>query len=366
MGCTVIVPSYEPDERMVHTVEGLLEEGFTDVIVVNDGSSSECEKYFYYVSELPNVTLINHETNKGKGCAIKTGISYVLTSGKKVDGVVTVDADGQHTPKDIKKCVNELNDDKESVILGVREFNNKSVPIRSKFGNGLTSLVFRFCGIKISDTQTGLRVIPYKHLQLMTEISGDRYEYETQQLLEISKKNIPIKEVAIETIYLDENESSHFNPIKDSIKIYGVIFRSLFGKHGIGFEAFKYTISSFCSFLVDITLFSLISIILDCTNMDDALRILAATASARTISSIFNYFMNKKFVFCENESNKASMIKYFIMAVIQACLSYGGVYFITNILFSISAGPLETFIKIVIDSCLFCISFIVQKIWVFK
>lgn len=355
MKATVILPSLNPDEKMVNTVKGLLSEGFNDIVVVDDGSAEGHKKYFEEVKGFEGVEVLTHEVNKGKGRAMKTAFEYIVKNRNDINGVVTVDGDGQHLPKDIRNCVEAMEKEQDKVVLGVRNFSGPEVPPRSKFGNNLTKAVFRFaCGIKISDTQTGLRAIPFKYLPIMIEIEGERYEYETNQLLIIKQQNIKMHEVVIDTVYIDDNSSSHFNPIKDSIKIYKVIF--------------KFIASSLTSFLVDAILFTIINIILgsDAINMEPELRLLIATGGARIISSLVNYTMNRKVVFESKESVGGSMLRYYILCVCQAAVSYGLVYLFADVLFSVEVRLVETLIKFVVDMFLFFISFQIQQRWVFK
>jgi glycosyltransferase involved in cell wall biosynthesis len=223
---TVIIPTYNPDNKLVKLVEGLTEAGFGRIVVVNDGSKSQCQKYFDKVRKL-GVYVINHKVNKGKGRALKTAFQYCINDDKCI-GVITVDGDGQHLVKDIYACAQAmLNEDR--VIIGTRDFDSHEVPFRSRFGNSLTRFVFRvLCGIRISDTQTGLRAIPKRYLRRLASYQGERYEYETNMLLMMKKDNIKWSEVMISTVYLQDNESSHFNPIKDSWKIYKIIFKHRF------------------------------------------------------------------------------------------------------------------------------------------
>ena len=225
MKVTVIVPSYNPDEKMVDTVKGLLEYGFDDVLVIDDGSAKEKRVFFDEVKDLSGVTVLHHKVNRGKGRAMKTAFKYCIKNRPDIEGVITVDGDGQHLPKDIRNCLEVMEEEGDKVILGVRDFSKPDVPKKSKFGNNLTSAIFRVFGLKISDTQTGLRAIPKAYLKDMVRVEGERYEYETEQLLVLKQLGISIREVTIDTVYIDDNESSHFNPIKDSIKIYRVIFK---------------------------------------------------------------------------------------------------------------------------------------------
>lgn len=353
MKATVVLPSLNPDEKMVNTVRGLLSEGFADIVVVDDGSGKEHKKYFEEVQKLDGVEVLTHEVNKGKGRAMKTAFAYIMENRNDISGVVTVDGDGQHLPKDIRSCVEQMEREKDKVVLGVRDFSGPEVPARSRFGNNLTRAVFRFaCGIKISDTQTGLRAIPFRYLPVMVQIEGERYEYETNQLLVMKKQNIDMSEVIIDTVYIDDNSSSHFHPIKDSLKIYEVIF--------------KFLASSLCSFLVDILLFTAINLLLAQTSVGSQLRLLIATAGARIISSLVNYSMNRKVVFKSEESVSSSLPRYYLLCVCQAAVSYGLVYLFADILFHLNGSLLETLIKFVVDMCLFFVSFRIQQKWVFQ
>ena len=223
---TIVLPSLNPDEKLNKVVDGLLSAGFEDIVLVNDGSDEAHLEPFRQAAAHKEVTLLTHEVNKGKGRALKTAFSYVVDNRKQTAGVITVDGDNQHTVKDIRACAEKMLECKDKVILGCRDFTQDNVPWKSRVGNVSTSLVFRlFCGIKISDTQTGLRAIPYQYLPLMCEVEGERFEYETQMLFAIKKNHIGMEEVKIETVYLEDNASTHFDPIKDSLKIYKIIFK---------------------------------------------------------------------------------------------------------------------------------------------
>lgn len=216
---TIVLPSLNPDDKLNKVVDGLLEAGFKDIVLVNDGSDEAHLEPFRQAGLHKEVTLLVHEVNKGKGRALKTAFSYVVNNRKDSAGVITVDGDNQHTVRDIKACACKMLECKDKVILGCRDFSQDNVPWKSRVGNVSTSLVFRiFCGIKITDTQTGLRAIPYKYLPLMCEVEGERFEYETQMLFAIKRNHIGMEEVRIETVYLDDNASTHFHPIKDRLR----------------------------------------------------------------------------------------------------------------------------------------------------
>lgn len=231
MNIVAIVPSLNPDEKLMQVVTGLQGEGFDDIVLVNDGSSAAHLAPFQEAAALPGVTVLTHEVNKGKGRAMKTAFAWCLENRPGIAGVVTVDGDNQHRPKDVLACVKAMEQDPTKLWLGVRNFSLDHVPFRSKLGNTFTRGFMKLaCGVSVSDTQTGLRAIPASMLELMCEIRGERYEYETQMLLSVRDERLDIGEVIIDTVYIDENQTSHFNALKDSWKIYKIIFRHMFKK----------------------------------------------------------------------------------------------------------------------------------------
>ena len=229
MNVTIIVPSLDPDEKLLQVVEGLLSEGFRDILLVNDGSHADHVQPFVDAARHPEVTVLTHEVNRGKGRALKTAFAWCVENRPDIDGVVTVDGDNQHLPRDVRACAEAMLADPGKVWLGVRDFSLEHVPLRSRFGNTLTRGIMRMaCGVSVTDTQTGLRAIPAGILPLMTRIEGERYEYETEMLLSLRPAGVGLGEIVIETVYINENETSHFNALKDSWKIYRIIFRHMF------------------------------------------------------------------------------------------------------------------------------------------
>ncbi|MBE6671485.1 MAG: glycosyltransferase [Ruminococcaceae bacterium] len=343
---SVVLPSYKPDEKLRGVVHGLIESGFKDIIVIDDGGGEDYNKYFDEVRVFPEVTVLVHEVNKGKGRALKTAMEYYISNRSGV-GIVTADGDGQHVPSDIRACAEKMIE-KKGVVLGVRDFSKPDVPPRSKFGNKLTSFMFlTACGLKITDTQTGLRAIPAEYLPVFVQTKGERYEYETNMLLDFGKNNIPFDEVEINTVYIDENATSHFDPIKDSIRIYKQIL--------------KYIVSSVGSFVIDIAAFYVLMLLLGSVNNATII----CTVIARACSSVFNYTFNKKLVFGNNSSNIKTLFKYYALCIPQMLVSAGLVTLAEIIINTESAGIL-TLAKVVIDTFLFICSYVIQKKWVFK
>ena len=214
-----IIPCYNPPEVFSNIILELYSMGVRDVIIIDDGSDN---KRIFSIANKKGYTVIEHNTNKGKGEAIKSGIRYYRKHFiNKYKGIVMIDCDGQHRVWDMDKVGQEMiHSDK--FTMGVRNFNLEGVPFRNKIGNKITSLVFKWMfGLYIKDTQTGLRGVPNRLIDTVLRTDGERYEYEINMLIDIVKMKEEIKEVEIETVY-DNNEKrySYFNPFKDSYRIY--------------------------------------------------------------------------------------------------------------------------------------------------
>lgn len=352
MNISVIIPTYNPSDKLITVINGLVDAGFSSIIVIDDGSREDCQPIFSEAEKIPECVILHHEVNKGKGRGLKTGFNYVLENLPDCEGVVTTDDDGQHTPEDIRRCAEKMLECGKAV-LGARDFSGDNVPPKSKFGNNATRIVFRLlCGIKITDTQTGLRALPMSYIQPLTEIKGERFEYETNMLLEMKRLALDFVEVKIDTIYMDGNSGTHFNPFTDSIKIYAQIL--------------KFTASSFVCSLIDIAVFTLVNLLTGGLFADnEPLRIFVATVSARVVSSLTNYLLNRKAVFRSGKSTGRTLVRYYTLAVIQMAVSY----LLVNgliMLFKVPENLLQSLIKIVVDTVLFFASYGIQRDWVYS
>ena len=339
---SIIIPAYNPDENFIRVVEGLCQE-FSHVLVVNDGSSNNYSEVFAKVDSFSEVILIEHSTNKGKGAALKTAFEYLQNVEKtKHLGSITVDADGQHLLKDV---LNVYEQSKESgnnfFLIGVRDFS-ENVPLRSKFGNMLTLFMLQlFYGLKLSDSQTGLRYVPMRLYSDMIKIGGERYEYELHCLLFLHKIKETIIQCPIETVYLKNNGSSHFRPIQDSWIIYKIFF--------------KFGLSSIISFVIDIAVFAIMLLI---TN-----HVLVSTFTARVVSGGTNFWINKNYVFSAKQKYSkfiqifSYLLLWFSLILVSGALVSTVQEYSTNIIISF---------KIFVDSLLFIISYHIQKRIIFR
>ena len=332
-----IVPSYEPDEYLSLTVGQLLANDIS-VVVVDDGSGSAYQKFF---DALPaQVHRISYPVNQGKGHALKQGFAYIKDHYGEDCVAVTVDSDGQHGIADVLRVVAKAEKSPGALVMGSR-YLEKSAPLRSRFGNAMTRMVFGFAtGVSVHDTQTGLRAFSGSMMSRLCEIPGNRYEYEMNMLLEFTRDRVPIHELRIQTIYLDKNSRSHFHALKDSFRIYKDIL--------------KFAASSFIGFLTDYTVFSLLLL---CTGG----HIILSNVGARLISSIVNYTINRNVVFRNKSSILKSAFGYFLLAIGILIGNTLVLSLLVNIL-----GISSLAAKLITEIFFFAVSWLVQKLWIFK
>lgn len=335
----IIVPTLNPNTTILDEFLQKLKKEFKNILVYDDGCRDEYESYFKKI-EKDNILVLHHYVNLGKGRAMKDAFNYLLNNYPNIKGVVTADSDGQHSVKDIKRCAEEILQHPDSLILGCRNFNGKNVPARNRFGNKTTRGVLKaFVGISVTDTQTGLRGLSKEVMIKFMTTAGDRFEYETNQLIDTLSKNVPIKEIEIETIYVNGNTESHFNPVKDSIMIYKLFI--------------KYIVASSSSFVLDLLLFMLFNKLIPGSES-----ILLATICARILSCIYNYLLNANMVF--NNKNKSSFVKYLVLVAIQMIISGLTVQGLAKII-SLS----NVVIKLIVDIIIFMVNFIIQREFIF-
>ena len=340
----IVIPTLEPDQKLIKLLADIREvdQGLS-ILMIDDGSGDKYQNIFDQAEENFNVQVIHHPKNRGKGAALKTAMAAILVDYPEIDVMVTIDSDGQHSYSDMMKTVELAKHHPDGLVLGTRQFD-RNVPLRSKFGNLVTRMIMRITtGIQVSDTQTGLRVIPREFLPQLVEVSGDRFEYETNMLIETRKQGWPIYTQPIQTIYIEDNASSHFRIIKDSIAIYGVVF--------------KYILSSISSFLIDVLLYAVFIHLLNQLNLS---AIFIASILSRLISSLFNYYINQKFVF--QKSSSYALLKYYSLVILQISLSSLLVFAIHQI-FKLDE---VVGVKIIVDTFLFLLSYFVQKTFIFK
>ena len=331
-----LIPAYKPEELMLELLPKVKEANF-EIVIVDDGSGEEFAERFQIASEYGKV--ISYMPNRGKGHAMKTGFEYIRDNFPEDSIVVTIDADGQHKVEDALKICQRVEEIPDALVLGSRKLVGE-IPLRSRFGNSVTRFVYQLStGLKVHDTQTGLRACSASMIPELLAVSGDRYEFEMRVLLEFARKHITIEEIEIETIYINDNSSSHFNPLKDSFKIYK--------------EIFKFSAASLISFVIDYLLFTLFTVL--------TLPPVLANVLARVISGTVNFCINREFVFKSKGNILKAAIKYILLAAFILAGNTALLWVFVNV-----CQMNQYAAKIITEVIFFAVSWVLQKCFVFK
>ena len=352
-----LIPAYEPDEKLKKLADELAERGF-DIVVVDDGSGPDYAELFEELSQ--KATVLTHAVNRGKGAALKTGLSYINkymaytesvltpTGAETVSGrdavIVTVDADGQHLPDDVLRVAEIPAQRRDALVLGSRALS-EDIPVRSRFGNTITRHVYSAAtGVHIHDTQTGLRAFHRSLIPRLLEIEGDRYEYEINMLMQLAAEGVPIIEERIETVYEDNNSGSHFRTVRDSFRVYK--------------EILKFSASSLASFAIDYGMYALLLAATGAAGIANSLVI--SNIGARLVSGTANYMMNRKLVFRSRTGFAKSAAQYFLLA---AFILAGNTIVLSTLAGTLGINRFAA--KLITEVIFFAISWTVQKYVIF-
>lgn len=335
----VVIPAYEPSPGLVPVVAAVAGAGYR-VIVVDDGSGEGFGGIWSGLA--PHAVLLHHAHNEGKGAALKTALKYINDRMPDAGCIITMDADGQHLTDDMEHVAQCAWLNPGTLVLGSRSFDGE-VPLRSRLGNTVTRWVFSVTAhTRVRDTQTGLRAFDRSLLGLMLETDGERYEYEMNVLLRCGRRGVPIIEVPITTVYPDkQNSSSHFNGLRDSIRIYSRIFR--------------FASASLISFCSDYLLFLLLTAIFPA----GALFIIVSNILARIGSASLNYTLNARAVFRDGAPASSTLPKY---AALAAAILLANSLLLTA--FTLAGIPAAA-AKLLCELILFVLSYFVQSRFIF-
>ena len=330
-----VIPAYNPDDTLLRLVEEL--RGHLPLVVVNDGSDSGFQ--FERIIATEGVTLLTHDTNQGKGAALKTAFRHALDQHPDSIGVLTLDADGQHLPGDVLRIARHLREQPKSLVLGVRSFTG-GIPWRSRFGNLLTRWAMRVVtGIRISDTQTGLRGIPTSALPALLEIPFNRYEFETEMLCAMKESDFAFEEVPIQTVYLNANQGSHFRPILDSLRIYWVLLRHMLA--GV-----VSVVVDYAAYLVALALSG---------------HILSSVYAGRLSSLLINFLLVKHFAFRARSRGARQFLLYLVQVFGMAFVTAQVVHMAESLL-----GIAPAYSKIPVDILMYPVNFTIQRVVIFR
>jgi len=333
-----VIPAYNPDQQLLHVIANIQQESTHTIFVIDDGSNKETQKIFTTIrEEYKNVIVVRHIINLGKGAALKTIFNYILSNYPQIDGVVTLDSDGQHSTKDCIHILQTLETNVNSFVLGHRTFS-KDIPLKSYIGNNISKFIYKIIlGRSFKDTQTGLRGISKDFMKQCLSIKSNRFEFETEQLAIAVNNDIHIIEIPIETIYIENNKASSFRPLIDSFRIYFILFR--------------YGLSSIITAIVDFVIFMIA--------LSFGTNILISNMLARTVSIGIQFNLLDKFVF-HTKSKIMSFILFalyvYVMGIISAMTQ---ISIIEHLNISIITA------KILVEGILFFINFAFLRLYIF-
>ncbi|MDR2620164.1 MAG: bifunctional glycosyltransferase family 2/GtrA family protein [Propionibacteriaceae bacterium] len=289
-----LIPALNPPEALLPLVADLVARGL-QVVVIDDGSNAEAQAIFAALT--PPVVVLRHETNQGKGAALRTGMRWIVDYPPDTV-VVTVDADGQHLPDDVIRVAAAATAG-DGIVLGVRG-DDETTPWRSRAGHTVTRVLFRLVlGQRISDTQTGLRAFRATLIPWLLKIPGDRYEYEMNMLIIAGRDQVALREIPIKTVYINQNATSHYRAFADSFRIAKGVF--------------AFAGSSVISFGVDYALYAALVTLGRILGIPYA--VTGANILARVGSATLNYTLNKRYVFQDDRPVRNSALRYALLAV---------------------------------------------------
>ena len=352
-----LIPAYEPDKKIKGLIYELIEKGF-DIVVVDDGSGPDFAELFEELSR--KATVLTHSENRGKGAALKTGLNYInkymaytesvltpagaVTVSGRDAVIVTVDADGQHLPDDVRRVAEISAQRRDALVLGSRALS-EDIPARSRFGNTVTRHVYSAAtGIHIHDTQTGLRAFHRSLIPRLLKIEGDRYEYEINMLMQLASEGVPIIEERIETVYENNNSGSHFRTVRDSFRVYR--------------EILKFSASSLASFAIDYGMYALLLAVTGAAGI--ANNLIISNIGARLVSGTANYIMNKRLVFRSRTGFARSAAQYFLLA---AFILAGNTIVLSTLAGTLGINRFAA--KLITEVIFFAISWTVQQYVIF-
>ena len=343
---TVVIPSYNPDVKLSMLVDELIMSGFSDIIIVDDGSDfgiRNVETTFEYVKEKAECTILHHPSNLGKGMALKTGFKFCMHNRGKDTLIVTMDDDGEYSVADVNAC---LEDYEEHLKAGT--YSTKRLVVNKIAGIAMTYL----CGVDVKDVQTGLRLIPIKYMKKLLKVEGERFDYEINMLVELKYNNIATAEHIISKERETTIRYAKYNPIWDICRLIAVML--------------KYAASSLAATALDVVLFYLIILSMDDTllDIDKSAGMFMATVVARVVSSTFNCVVNKRTVFNSDEPMKWVIIKFYIFSILRALVSYAMILGASYML-GTYADTATVIVKLIVDLILFFAGYGIQKKFIF-
>tara|TARA_B110000483_G_C18064207_1_gene491524 strand:+ start:90 stop:788 length:699 start_codon:yes stop_codon:yes gene_type:complete len=222
----IIIPSYNCTNKFISVIRKLRVNNITSKIYIVDDNSSIRSKLIinFIKNKFSNIDVLTNNKNLGQGGSIKKAFKVLK---KKDDLICTMDDDGQHETKDVKKIINKANKIyfNNHIIFGSRELGFSKTPFNSYIGNKVSKFIFfLITKKKIIDTQTGLRFYSKLISNKFIKIRSNGFDFHNMMNYFLIKNKIKYMEVNIQTIYFDKNKKTRFKGLKDSIRILKQIF----------------------------------------------------------------------------------------------------------------------------------------------
>lgn len=207
----IVIPAYNEEKKidlLLKKISNLFP--LRNVLVVDDGSTDDTPS----IAKNARVNLISHHTNMGKGMALKTGFEFAIKNG--YHAVITMDSDLQHDPSEIPKFLKTYKESGD-LIIGTRHPSIKEMPFIRFMVNHTTSLVASLLsGTRVRDSQSGYRLLKTDLLRNI-DIETYRFQTETEIIVKAARLGYEVKEIPVQTLYLNETKS-HINPVIDTIR----------------------------------------------------------------------------------------------------------------------------------------------------
>lgn len=214
MKILVAIPTYNNEFTIYHVIQEALKI-CPDVLIINDGST---DKTSDELKKNSGTNIIAIPKNRGKGNALREAFKWGIENA--FTHLITIDADGQHNPKEIPIFINHITKDENTLLIGSRDFSSVKVPFLSRIGRKCSNIAFYLAtGILLNDTQSGFRVYPLNKILNLTS-KKNKYDFEIELLLKAALSGIEIKEIKVSVHYSKKTrKTSSFKPILDSVRI---------------------------------------------------------------------------------------------------------------------------------------------------
>ena len=219
MKIVAIIPALNAEKTLPRVVvEARL--GIEPVVVIDDGSRDATGE----VARAAGAIVLTHEVNRGKGAALKTGFAWALANG--FEGVITLDADGQHLPAEIPKFLREVESGNADLIIGGRShLFDQMLPRRRNANRFSAWCIARTSGAPITDSQSGFRFYSANLLRNV-HLRTDGFDMESEVIVRAGRRGYRIVTIPIDLGFVDGITTSHYRPVKDTLRIAWTVFRT--------------------------------------------------------------------------------------------------------------------------------------------